>query len=108
MRLSLAQHVQNHPRALVLVFQVRRVNQNLLVGLHRQIEVLQKHDRLVPRVLVEPDLADPQHARPIEKLGNHRDHFPRQRDVLRLLRVDAQPGVSAECRTTPPASARTR
>ena len=44
------------------------------------------------RVLVEADLADAQHAGPVEKLGNHRDHFARQRDVLGLLGVDAQPG----------------
>ena len=71
---------------------MRRVDENLLVGLHGQLDVLQKHGRLVARVLVEPDLADAQHARPVEKLRDHRDHFARQRDVLRLLGVDAQPG----------------
>ena len=44
-------------------------------------------------VLVQADLADAQHVRPLEKLGDHRDHFAREADVLRLLGVDAQPAV---------------
>ena len=34
------QHVHDHPRALVLILEVRRVNQYLFVGLGREVEVL--------------------------------------------------------------------
>ena len=34
------EHVHDHPRSHVLVFQVRRVDQDQLVRLHRQIDVL--------------------------------------------------------------------
>ena len=59
----------------------------------RQVEVLEEDGRLVARVLVQADLADPQHAGPVEELGDHRDHLARQRDVLGLLGVDAEPAV---------------
>ncbi len=49
--------------------------------------------RLVARVLVQPDLADPKHAGPVEELGDHGDHLARQSDVLGLLGIDAQPRV---------------
>ena len=54
--------------------------------------MFEEHNRLVPRVLVEPDFADPQHAGAVEELRDHRDHLTRQRDVLGLFGVDAQPG----------------
>ena len=52
------EHVDDHPRALVLVLQVRRVDEDQLVGLHRQIDVFLKDGGLVAGVLVEADLAD--------------------------------------------------
>ena len=87
------EHVHDHPRALVLVLQVRRVDQDQLVGLHGQVDVLLEDGRLVARVLVQADLADAQHVGLVEELGDHGDHLARQRDVLGLLGVDAQPGV---------------
>ena len=57
------EHVDDHPRALVLVLQVRRVDEDQLVGLHRQVDVLLEDGRLVGRVLVEADLADAEHVR---------------------------------------------
>ncbi len=43
-----------------------------------------------------------------EKLGNHRDHFARQFDVLRFLRVDAQPSEMLNAVLTRPVSVRLR
>ena len=51
-RRVIGQHVQNHSRALILVFQVRRVNQYLLVVFYRQFHVLLKDCRLVGRVFI--------------------------------------------------------
>src|SRR3954467_4955928 len=67
------------------------MNKNLLRRSYRQIEMIQKHRCLVARIFIESNLSNPQHARPIEKFGNHRNDFPRKRNVLRLLRVDTQP-----------------
>ena len=89
------EHVDDHPRALVLVLQVRRVDEDQLVRLRRQVEVLLKDGRLVGGVLVQPDLADAEHVRLLEELGDQRDDFARERDVLGFLGVDAQPGSSA-------------
>ena len=53
--------------------------------------MLLKHRGLVAGVLVQADLADPQHAGPIQELGDHRDHLAGQRHVLGFLGVDAEP-----------------
>ena len=50
---------------------MRRVDQDLLVGLRGEVEVLQEDDRLVAGVLVQADLADAQHAGLVEELGDH-------------------------------------
>ena len=52
------EHVENHPCALLLVLQVRRVDEDQLVGVHRQIDVFLEDGGLVARVLVQADLAD--------------------------------------------------
>jgi hypothetical protein len=48
---------------------------------------------LVRRVLVQPDLADAEHPRLAQELGDHGDHLAGQLHVLRFLGVDAQPRV---------------
>ena len=48
---------------------------------------------LVARVLVQPDLADAEHARVVEQRGDELDHLARQLDVLGFLGVDAEPAV---------------
>ena len=63
--LVVPQHVEDHPRALVLVGQVRRVHQHQLLRPRGQVEMLQEHGRLVARVLVQADLADPEHPVPV-------------------------------------------
>ena len=55
--------------------------------------MLLKDGRLVARVLVQADFADAEDVRLVEELGDQRDDLARQRDVLGLLGVDAQPGV---------------
>jgi len=42
---------------------------------------------------VQPDLPDPQHVRPIQHRRDQLDHLPRERNVLRLLRINAKPAV---------------
>ena len=85
------EHVQDHPRPLILVGQVGRVHQDQLPVPGRQLEVLQEDRGLVSRVLVQADLADAQDAGLVQELGNHRDHLPRQSHVLGFLGVDAKP-----------------
>ena len=51
---------------------------------------------LVARVLVEADLADPEHALAREELRDELDDLAREDRVLRLLRIDAEPGVVAD------------
>ena len=58
---KIGKHVQNHPRPLIFVFQVWRVNQNLLAKLLCQLHVLKKYGRLVASVLVQSDFADSQY-----------------------------------------------
>jgi hypothetical protein len=50
------EHIENHPRSLVFVLQVRRVDENLLVVFHGQLQMLQEDDRLIARIFVEADL----------------------------------------------------
>ena len=85
----IGQHVQDHPRSLMLVFEVRRVNEHLLIVLDSQLHVFLKDRRLVGRVLVQPDLADPQDVWTIEELRDHFDHLARQRNVFGFLGVNA-------------------
>ena len=59
---EIGEHIENHSRAVVFIFQVRRVNQDLLIEFFGQLNVFQKHDRFVARVFVEADFADAQHA----------------------------------------------
>ncbi len=76
------EHIQDHARALVLVFQVRRVNEDLLLVPHSQIDVFEEDSGFVACVLIQADLADTQHVGLVEKLRNHGDDFARQRHVL--------------------------
>jgi hypothetical protein len=87
------EHVEDHPGPLVLVGQVGGMHQDQLAMLRRQVDVFEEDGRLVLRVLVQADLADPQDAGVIEELGDHLDDLARQPDVLGLLRVDAEPGM---------------
>ena len=48
---------------LILVLQMRRVDQDQLVGLHGQIDVFLKDGRFVARVLVQADFADAEDVR---------------------------------------------
>ena len=91
-----ADHIQDHPRPLVFVRQVRRVDQHQLIGPPGKVEVIEKHRRFVPRVLVQTNLADPENPRLVEKLGDQRDHRAGELDILGLLGVDAKPGLMVD------------
>jgi hypothetical protein len=89
------EHVHDHPRALVLVLQVGRVDEHEFVRRHGQVEVLLEDRRLVGGVLVQADLADAEHVGASRNSGMS-DDLARQRDVLGLLGVDAEPRSSAD------------
>ncbi len=80
-------------RALVLVLEVGRVDQDQLVVIGGQIDLLLEDRDLIGGVLVEADFADAQNARVIEQGRNQVDDFAGKRDVLGLLGVDAEPGI---------------
>ena len=94
------QHVGNHSGAAVLVFQMRRVDQHEFAGFQGEVVLLFKNGRLVERVLVEADLADPEHVRLVEKLGDEGNHFAGERNVFGFLGVDAEPGEVLNARPT--------
>lgn len=87
------EHVENHPRAGILVFQVGRVDEYQLFQAVCHVEMLQEHGRFVGRVFVEANLANAQHAGAVQELRDHRDHFARELNVFRLFGVDAEPRV---------------
>ena len=84
--------IENQPRAFVLVLEMRRVHEDQLIVPRSEIDVLLQHLQFVARVFVQPDFADAQHIRPIQKLRNERDHILRQFRVLGFLGIDAEPG----------------
>ena len=88
-----AEHVEDHPGPLVLVGQVGGVDEDQLIGPGSQLQVFDKNGRLVTRVLVEPDLTDPEHVWRVEELRDQLDDLTRQRDVLSLLGIDAKPRI---------------
>ena len=76
------ERIEDQPRALELVLEVRRVDEDELVVPRREVDVLLEHLQFVARVLVQPDLADAEHVRPVEKLRDDAQHFVRERHVL--------------------------
>ena len=69
------------------------MHEDHLVVVGGQLEVGLKDLQLVSTVLVETDLADAEHVRPIEEVGDEIDDLPCEDRILRLLGVDAEPGV---------------
>src|SRR3954451_19283798 len=55
--------------------------------------MLLENGRLIECVLVEANLTDAEHVRPIKVVGNDGNDLARQTDVLRLLGVDAEPAI---------------
>ena len=88
-----AQDVDGDVRPLVLVLEVRRVDEDQLVVGDRQLHLLGVGGDLVARDAIEADLADAEHGRPIEELRDAREHVAGELAVVGLLRVDRQPGV---------------
>ena len=88
-----AQHVDRHARALVLVLEMRRVNQDELAKLRRELDLLGVGRDLVARDAVHADLADAEHRRALEILRNPTQHLDRDLPIVRLLRVHADPRV---------------
>ena len=81
-----AQQIDDQPRALPFVLEMRRMHEDQLPMPHRQLDVLLQDAHLVSRVFVQPDLADPEHVRAREKLRDHGQDLARQTQVFRLLR----------------------
>ena len=65
------EHVEDHPRPLVLVGQVRRMHQDQLAMFRGQVDVFEEDCRLILGVLVQPDLTDTEDAGVVEELGDH-------------------------------------
>ena len=85
------QDIDDEPRALPFVLEVRSVDKNHLAVLHRELHMLLENHDLVPAVFVQPDFADAEHVGPVEKRGNHRQHLVGQREILSLLGIEAKP-----------------
>src|SRR5262249_49245263 len=90
------EHVDDHPRALVLVLEVWGVDEDQLVGAGGEGEVLLEDDGLVAGGLVEADLADTPDIWLVEVVGDDGDDLAGEADVLGLLGVDAQPAEVAD------------
>jgi len=87
------QGVQNQPRALALVLQMRGVHQDQLIEPAGEVDLLFKDGQFVAAVFVQADLADSEHVRLVEERGDQLHDFPCERGVFRLLGVDAEPTV---------------
>lgn len=87
------QHIEDHASALILVFKVRRMNENLLMVTNSQIDMFEKDRCFVARIFIETDFADPEHVRFVEKFWDHRDDFAREADVFSFFGVNTKPGV---------------
>ena len=59
---------------------------------HRESDVVLEDLEFVARVADEPDFTDAEHVGLGQKLGDHRQHVGREREVFGFLRVDAEPG----------------
>ncbi len=86
-----AQRIQDQPRPLPLVLEVRRVDEDQLLMLRGEADVLLEDLHFIARIFIEPDLADPEHVLAVEKAGDHCQHFPGEADVLGFLGIDAEP-----------------
>ena len=64
-----------------------------LIGFDGQIDMFLKNGGFIARILVEPNLADAQHAGLLEKLGNHGDDFAGKGDILGFFGIDAEPAI---------------
>jgi len=85
------QDIEDQPRALLLVLEVWGVHEDQLVVLHRQLDVLLQHLELIEGVAIQPDFADPEHVLLVEKIRDHLENIVRERQILRLLGVQAKP-----------------
>ena len=85
------EHVDDQPRSLEFVFEMRGVNQNHLIMPCREVHVHFQHLHFVARILVQPDFTDAEHVGLVEEFWDQGDDIRGQRDVLGLLGVDAQP-----------------
>ena len=104
-----AEHVEDHPRALVLVLQVRRVDQDLLRRSSAARSRCSRNTVASFRVfLLRPISPMPSTLGLSRNSGIMAITSRDRRDVLGLLGVDAQPGVMLDADTSRPAWARTR
>ena len=87
-----AEQIDDEPRALELVFEVRRMHENQLVVLHREVDVLLEDVEFIARIAVQTDFADAEDVRLREELGDHREHIGSESEVFGFLGVDAEPG----------------
>ena len=72
-RVSALEHVEDQARALELVLEMRRVDEDQLVVPRGEVDVHFEHLQFVARILVQPDFADAEHVGPVEELRDDRD-----------------------------------
>ena len=87
-----AEQIDDEPRTLELVFEVRRMDENQLVVLHREVDVLLKDVEFIARIAVQADFADTEDVGFREELGDHRKHIGGEGEIFGFLGVDAEPG----------------
>ena len=85
------ERVDDDLRALPLVLEMRGVDVDELLVVHREIDVVLEPGELVARHAVQADLADAEHGRPLEVGGDELQDLARQRPILGLLGVQAHP-----------------
>ena len=74
----LGEDVDDRPRPLVLVLEVRRVDVDQLLVLDREVDVVAEGRDLVARHAVQADLADAEHRRRLQISRDPAQHFARE------------------------------
>src|SRR5882762_3571356 len=69
------------------------MDQDELPIFERQFDLLPVCLDLIARYAIEPDLADAQYRRAVEKFRNPLQHFAREFAVVGFLRIHGEPGV---------------
>jgi histidinol dehydrogenase len=91
--LFIFQNRSDDGRALVLVMQVGRVDQNHLSVFGSYLDLFLEDRDFIRRILIQSDFTNTKNARMMQQGRNQLDHLPRQLHVFRFLGIDANPAV---------------
>src|SRR5581483_548275 len=87
------EHIDDQPRALELILEVGRMNQDHLVVAHGEIDMALENGQFVAGILVQANLPNAKDCRTIQKLRDEIDDFIGESHVLGLLWIDAEPAI---------------